>query len=95
MFGIKKAVAQGEVIFHLAIIGLSCGGREYPRKWQNSKEFRLGRLPVPAAIGIGAGKVLVAEYLHRLDFRQGGIGAPLLYIDIVAALRALKNDSIG
>jgi hypothetical protein len=49
---------------------------------------------MPAAIGIRAGKVLVPEHLHCLNFRQGTIRAPLLHVDIVTALWAFKNDSI-
>jgi hypothetical protein len=50
---------------------------------------------MPAAIGICAGKVLIPEHLHGFDFGQRAIRAPLLNVDIVAALGAFKNDSIG
>jgi hypothetical protein len=76
--------------------GQSSSGRgEYPRKRQNSQKLRLGCLAMPAAIGIRAGQILVAKNLHCFDFRQRGIRASLLYVDIVAALWAFKNNSIG
>jgi hypothetical protein len=50
---------------------------------------------MPAAIRIRAGQILVSEHLHRFDFRERGIRAPLLHVDIMTALGAFKYDSIG
>jgi hypothetical protein len=72
-----------------------CRGGEYPCKRQDSEHLRLRCFPMPAAIGIGAGKVFVPEHLHRFDFRQRAIRASLLNVDVVPALRAFKYDSIG
>ena len=68
---------------------------EYPIKGQDSKKSCFGGLPVPTAVGIRAGEFLVSKHFHRLGFGKRHIIAFSLKVDIVAAVRAFEDDSIG
>lgn len=43
-------------------------GRQNPVEAQHSQHFRFGRLPVPSAIGTGAGELFVPKHLRSLRF---------------------------
>ena len=49
-----------------------------PVKGQDPKELCFGGFAVPSASGIGAGKLLVSEYLHCLDLGERSTGTLLL-----------------
>jgi hypothetical protein len=72
-----------------------CHRREYPVKWQNSEQPGLRRFPMPPAVGIRTGKILVSKYSHRLIFRERHVIAFSLEVNIVTAVGALENNSIS
>lgn len=50
---------------------------------------------MPAAGGIGAGEVLIAEHLHGIGFGERGAAALLFEINVFAVFGAFKDHSIG
>ena len=73
---------------------LGCRGED-PIEGEDAKESRPGGFAMPAAGGIGAGDVLVAEHLHRFIFGERGAAALLFQIDVFAVFGAFKDHSIG
>jgi hypothetical protein len=68
--------------------------RQYPIKRHDSEEPCFGGLPVPAAIWIRAGDLLVSKHFHCLVVRKRCRGALPLKVDVVAAFGALEDDSV-
>ena len=68
--------------------------RQYPIKRHDSQESCFGGLPVPAAIWIRAGDLLVSKHFHCLDVRKRCRRALPLKVDVVAAFGAFEDDSV-
>jgi hypothetical protein len=68
---------------------------ENPIKGQDSEQSHLGYFAVPAAIWAFAGDFLVAEHFHRLVFRKRRLGALALQVDIMTALWACEDYTVG
>jgi hypothetical protein len=69
--------------------------RKNPSERQNPKKLRLEDLTVPAAVRIGARNLLISKHFHRFVFRERCLGALSLQVDIMTALRAKEDYSVG
>lgn len=79
----------------IAVAGLTSGrGRKNPIERQDAQKSGVRGFTAPAAIGMSAGNLFVAEDFARVGLRKRWLGAFLLEVDVVT-VRALKNDSVS